>query len=553
MAELIPAVTLLLAATAAVFGALTFFASSRNRLGKPELTDLVARCVRDEGERLRQSTDEHARSGRVEIADALSRFQDSALRMHAEFGDGLSTRVAQFAARLDSAVQNVNEKVAGISGKLDVDMTKMGVEAGENRERLRHAIEAKLDDASAKQSRSSADFRDLLGGSFESFRNGMNDVLAQMSAQQNERLQATNTTLRHLIEKHERAQESLRQTVEGRLDTLRTENAAKLEEMRNTVDEKLKTTLDTRLGESFNRVVEQLERVHKGIGEMQSLATNVGDLKNVLTNVKVRGTYGEVQLAMLLEEFLTPDQLVKDAQVRENSGERVEYAIRLPGRGGGAPLLLPVDAKFPRDDYERLIAAADSGDTRLVAEFRKALQNRVRACAKMICEKYINPPVTTEFAVLFLPTEGLYAEVLRTPGLFEQIQRDHRVTLAGPTTLAAMLNAFQMGFRTLAIEKRSSEVWEVLGAVRTEFGKYNQVVTQIERQLNTAQNSVATLGRRTRVMASKLKTVEELPDGSAAEKLLGLSETALEEEDEEDEALAVNGTRRSPQLNLATS
>lgn len=524
MSEVIPLVTVLLAGLATLFAAAALLASLRSRFGRAELSELVARSVRDEGERLRQSTADHAQAGRVEMADALSRFQDSNLRMHAEFGDKLSTRVDQFAARLDTAVQNVNEKVAAISGKLDLDMAKMGAEAAENRDRLRQTIEAKLDDATAKQNRSSADFRDSVGGSFETFRSGIHDVLGQMSSQQNERLEATNTALTRLIEKHERSQESLRQTVEGRLDTLRADNAAKLEEMRNTVDEKLKTTLDTRLGESFNRVVEQLERVHKGIGEMQSLATNVGDLKSVLTNVKVRGTFGEVQLALLLQEFLTPDQYVKDAQIKDGSGERVEFAIKMPGRSDGAEVLVPIDAKFPRDDYERLLAASDSGDTKLVTTFRKALESRIKGCAKDIRDKYICPPRTTDFGILFLPTEGLYAEVLRQPGLFEHLHRECRVILAGPTTLAAILNAYQMGFKTLAIEQRSSEVWQVLGAVRTEFGKYNKVVADIERQLGTAANSVSRLGQRTRVMTRTLKSVEELPDAATAERLLGIAE-----------------------------
>jgi len=311
-------------------------------------------------------------------------------------------------------------------------------------------------------------------------------------------------------------------TVEGRLDAIRQESATKLDEMRQTVDEKLQTTLEARLGESFNRVVEHLERVHKGIGEMQSLASNVGDLKNVLTNVKVRGTYGEVQLALLLEQFLAPDQFVKNASVDPEGRERVEYAIKFPA--DGEQVLLPIDSKFPREDYEHLQEAIAAGDTKLIAQFRRELESKIKACAREISKKYINPPHTLEFAILFVPTESLYAEILRQPGLFEQLQRDHRVIIAGPTNLAALLTSFQMGFRSLALQKRSSEVWQLLGAIKAEFDKYGTVVSALAKQLTTASNSVENLGRRTRAMSRKLKDVELLSDGKTAENLLGLSD-----------------------------
>ena len=270
--------------------------------------------------------------------------------------------------------------------------------------------------------------------------------------------------------------------------------------MRQTVDEKLHSTLETRLGESFNRVVEHLARVHEGLGEMKSLASNVGDLRSVLTNVKVRGTFGEVQLEMLLEQFLTPDQYVKNAQVKDNSGERVEFAVRFPGKGAGAEVLLPIDAKFPRETFDRLLEASQTGDEEQVRACRKQLETQIRAFAKDIGSKYINTPRTTDFAILFLPTEGLYAEMLRQVGIFEFLQREHKVTLAGPTTLSAILNAFQMGFRSLAIEKRSGEVWQILGAVQSEFKKYNEVVDKLGNQLSTAARSVENLGTRTKAM-----------------------------------------------------
>lgn len=317
---------------------------------------------------------------------------------------------------------------------------------------------------------------------------------------------------------------------------IRTENAAKLEEIRGTVDERLQQTLEARLGESFHRVVEQLERVYKGIGEMQSLAAGVGDLKKVLSNVRVRGTYGEIQLAMLLEQFLSPEQIIKNAQIKENTQERVEFAIRLPGRDGEHEVLLPIDAKFPQEDWERLMAASDAGDAEVVAEAGRSLENRIKCFAKSIKEKYISPPTTTDFAILFLPTESLYAEVLRRPGLFENLQREHHVTLTGPTTFTALVNALQVGFRSLAIEKRSSEVWHILGAVRTEFGRYNEVVDRLAKQLNTAAKSVESLGVRTRAMNHRLRDVERLPDETA--KMMLDSQLNEASEPEDDDAIA---------------
>jgi DNA recombination protein RmuC len=350
----------------------------------------------------------------------------------------------------------------------------------------------------------------------------VSETLQQMSQQQRERLEGLDQKVQSLIEQQGKAQEALRQSVEARLDLLRNENVAKLEEMRRTVDEKLQSTLEARLTESFRLVSHQLESVHKGLGEMQSLAAGVGDLKKVLSNVKVRGTCGEIQLGNLLEQFLSPDQYSHNAQIREDSQERVEYAIKMPGRGEEKECLIPIDAKFPQEDYTRLVAAADRGDSVAVEEAALSLEARVKGFAKSIREKYICSPRTIEFAILFLPTESLYAEMLRRPGLFEALQRDCHVLLAGPTTLAAMLNAFQMGFRSLAIEKRSSEVWQVLGAVRSEFMKHGDVVDTLRKQLNTAVNTIDRLGTRTRVMNRALKDVEVLPD-SQATALLGLT------------------------------
>lgn len=322
----------------------------------------------------------------------------------------------------------------------------------------------------------------------------------------------------------EAAQGELRKAVEARLDALRAENAQQLEQMRQTVDEKLQGTLEKRLGESFKLVSERLEQVHKGLGEMQSLANGVGDLKRVLTNVKTRGTWGEVQLGSLLEQVLTPDQFVRDAITRPGSQERVEFAVRLPGRGDGdAEVLLPIDAKFPQEDYERLVHAAERADAEGVEAAGRQLEARVKASAREIRDKYVNPPHTTDFAILFLPTEGLYAEVLRRPGLVDQLQRDCRVTLAGPTTLAATLNALQMGFRTLAIQKRSSEVWEVLEAVKTEFGRYGEVLDKVQKKLHEASKSIDGVAVRKRAIERKLRAVGTLPEARAQE-VIGLGD-----------------------------
>jgi len=305
-----------------------------------------------------------------------------------------------------------------------------------------------------------------------------------------------------------------------RLTAMQQDNEKKLEQMRATVDEKLHATLEQRLGESFKQVAERLEQVHKGLGEMQGLARDVGSLNRVLTNVKTRGIFGEVQLAGLLEQVFTPEQYGANVATVPGSAERVEYAIRLPGqREDGAPLWLPIDAKFPRDDYERLLDAQERADAPAAEAAGKAIETRLRLEARSIREKYVAPPHTTDFAILFVPTEGLYAEALRRPGLMESLQREHKVMLCGPTTLLATLNSLQMGFRTLALEKRSAEVWEVLGAVKTEFGKFGEVLAKTKKKLEEASNTIDQAETRTRAMTRRLKSVESLPEEQALLKL----------------------------------
>ncbi|MBK6569084.1 MAG: DNA recombination protein RmuC [Burkholderiales bacterium] len=325
-----------------------------------------------------------------------------------------------------------------------------------------------------------------------------------------------NNQLSGLSEANARRLNEVRETLEKQLVQLQTTNAAKLDEMRATVDEKLQTTLQARLGESFKQVADRLEQVHKGLGEMQTLAQGVGDLKHLLTNVKTRGIFGEAQLASLLEQVFVPDQYAVQVATRPGSKNVVDFAIKLPGKSDtGAPLWLPIDAKFPNEDYERLLDAQGRADVVGAEAAGKALEMRIRLEAKSMVEKYVEPPYTTDFAILFLPTEGLYAEVLRRPGLMESLQRDHRVTLAGPTTLLAMLSSLQMGFRTLALEQRSSEVWQVLGAVKTEFNKFGDVLAKVKSQTQTVLNTLDSAETRSRAMGRVLKKVEALPDTQA--------------------------------------
>ncbi len=322
--------------------------------------------------------------------------------------------------------------------------------------------------------------------------------------------------LQALSESNARRIAEVRGTLESQLALLQQTNAAKLDDMRRTVDEKLQSTLETRLSESFRQVAERLEQVHHGLGQMQNLAQGVGDLQRVLTNVKTRGMFGEVQLEALLEQVLTPEQYGKQVETRPGSRQRVDFAVRFPGRtDDGQPVWLPIDAKFPREDYERLLDAHDRADAAGVDSASRALEARIRTEAKSIGEAYLCPPHTTDFAILFLPVESLYAEVLRRPGLMDVLQREYRVTLAGPTTLLAMLNSLHMGFRTLALERQASEVWKVLGAVKTEFERYGDWVARIKDQVQKAADTLDKADTRTRQMRRALKGVEALPEGEA--------------------------------------
>ncbi|KAF1046096.1 DNA recombination protein RmuC [Xylophilus sp.] len=391
-------------------------------------------------------------------------------------------------------------------------------------DRLEHALRRDIDAAARgarqEQAQSFATFqRSMVQQAGEATRtqNHQIDALAQQIGLLQRGLGDTLSTQLHaLSEANARRMAEVRATLEAQLAQLQAGNAERLDAMRRTVDERLQTTLETRLGESFRQVAERLEQVHRGLGEMQTLAQGVGDLKSLLANVKTRGTFGETQLGALLEQVFAPDQYVAQAVTRPGVRHAVDYAIRLPGRGdAGAPLWLPIDAKFPNEDYARLLDAQQRADATAAELAARALEARIRLEARSIAEKYVEPPHTTDFAILFLPTEGLYAEVLRRPGLVEALQREHRVTLAGPTTLLAMLNALQMGFRTLALERRSSEVWQVLGAVKTEFGKFGDVLGKVRNQAQTVLNTLDAAQTRTNVLNRALRQVEALPDEQA--------------------------------------
>jgi len=360
------------------------------------------------------------------------------------------------------------------------------------------------------------------GERLNEFRTSTQEALRAAAESQAAQSRTTAERVAELAQRNDQRLEAIRLNVEQRLDALRAENAAKLEQMRSTVDEKLQKTLEERLGASFKQVSDRLEQVHKGLGEMQSLAIGVGDLKRVLTNVKSRGTWGEVQLGNLLADLLAPSQYAQNVATRPGSAERVEFAVRFPGRGEtGTACWLPIDAKFPLEDWQRLQEAVERADVGAVDAARRSLDAFFKVQAKTIRDKYVEPPHTTDFAILFVPTEGLFAEAVARPGLADVLQRDFRVTLAGPTTLAAMLNSLQLGFRTLAIEKRSTEVWRVLGAVKTEFGRFGDLLAKTREKLDAVGKTLDDAGRKSTTIARKLRDVEALPEAEADRLLTG--------------------------------
>lgn len=398
---------------------------------------------------------------------------------------------------------------------------------------LSHQIREEFGASRSEASEESKRLREEIAANQKVAGDSIIKALKDLGGLQQQSITGVENRVRNLVDSNEGRLDKLREVIDKQLSALQESNEKKLEQMRETVDEKLQSTLEKRLGESFQLVSERLEAVQKGLGEMQNLATGVGDLKRVLTNVKTRGTWGEYQLGDILEQILSPDQYMKNVQPNPVSSETVEYAIRLPGTDDDSPVWLAIDAKFPQEDYQRLLDAAQTADADGVGRWTKALIRTVERSAKDISKKYIEPPYTTDFAIMFLPIEGLYAEVLRQPGMLEKLQRKHRVVIAGPTSLSAILNSLRMGFRTLAIEKRSSEVWKVPSAVKTEFGKFGDVLARVKRQLRTASNTIDTTEVRTRAMERRLKTVEALPDHDAI-KVLQLEDDRLAMEADEE-------------------
>lgn len=384
-----------------------------------------------------------------------------------------------------------------------------------------------LDSFSTQLNQSNKEAKEDLRTTLKSFETAFGTGVKELNETQKQKLDNLHTKQTELVQTTETRLDKMRETVEGKLKLMQDDNSDKLEKMRATVDEKLHATLERRFGESFKVVSDRLDAVHKGLGEMQTLALGVGDLKKVLSNVKSRGTWGEAQLGNLLEEILTPDQYDKNVATKKSSRDTVEFAIKLPGSDEVSQVWLPIDAKFPLEDYQRLIEAQEHSNLILIEELSKSLEVRIKTEAKDIRDKYLDPPFTTDFGILFVPIESLYAEVLRRPGLFEQIRREYRVIIAGPTTAQVILNSLQMGFRTLTIQKRSSEVWTLLGAVKTEFGKFGDLLERTHKQMQTASNTIEDAVTKTRTIERKLSKVENLPVVGAEQLILEGSEEKI--------------------------
>jgi DNA recombination protein RmuC len=445
-------------------------------------------------------------------------------------------RAADDSETLRPLFENLLAEIRRVETSLRDEFSRQRTDSGREAQALREEVNNRISGGLDTLLKRQADAQRTNEDRLESFRLTLENQLRTFGEASDTRLarlrQELNENSARLAEILGQQFDRIRLTVEGKLTELQNKNEQKLDEMRKTVDEKLEGTLERRLGESFKLVSERLEQVHKGLGEMQNMASSVGDLKRVLTNVKTRGTWGEIQLGALLEQVLSPEQYGSNVAPRPNSSERVDFAIRLPGAKNGAgdtPLWLPIDAKFPQEDYQRLLEASETADADALATASKGLETQLRLQAKIIREKYICPPHTTDFAILFLPSEGLYAEVLRRPGLTERLQVENRVVIAGPTTLAALLNSLQMGFKTLAIQRRSSEVWRLLAEVKGEFGKFGDVLAKVKRKIDEASNQIEETERRTRVINRTLRNVEALPPDQAPQLLSAAADIAGDE------------------------
>lgn len=537
--------------------------------------DKVATAVRDELSRGRSESAEASRLLRQEVGESAKGTLDSLVRGLADLGDQQGKRLDAFAEQLSKAteasqadarllrednaksIQSLSESTLA-QAKLSAEAQQQQLESfGKNLAALaeelqksdaslketvdkqlseiQQSLEKRLSEVRVEGKQASDTARGEITKALKEYQEALKLQVTEASGSQRTQMNDFLARLNTVAESIEKRMDALRNGVEQKLKDIQEDSTKKLDQMRQTVDEKLQGTLEKRLGESFKLVSDRLELVHKGLGEMQTLASGVGDLKKVLTNVKTRGTWGEVQLGNLLDQMLTRDQFQQNVATKPGSGERVEYAIRLPGRtgDGDSPVWLPIDSKCPQEDYQRLVEAAERGDAEAVKESSKQLEIRIKACGRDISQKYIAPPNTTDFAILFVPTEGLFAEVLRCAGLTEYLQNEYRVMVAGPTTLAALLNSLRMGFRTLAIEKQSSEVWNVLSAVKTEFNKFGEVFEKVKKKLGEASNTIDEAAVRTRAMKRKLKNVDELP-APAATSLLGLVASSPTVESEEE-------------------
>jgi len=463
------------------------------------IAEQTEHSLRDEFSRLRQELAGQTQAVRQEMAASFTLLKDSLLQQNAVLGAGNDQRLDQFRQGVE---QRLDAFSAGTSQQIELLRNSLGDSGG----RLQTQVSQELVKLQAALSHTAQQSREETSGALKAVSESVVSSVVALTTTQKTQL------------------EEIRGTVDTRLVAMSADNEKRLEQMRQTVDEKLQGTLEARLGESFKLVSERLEQVHRGLGEMQTLASGVGDLKRVLTNVKTRGTWGEVQLGSLLEQILTPEQYEKNVSTT-GTQERVEFAIKLPGGEQGRTCWLPVDAKFPVEDYQRLIEASEQGDAEAVESATRKLEATLKLCARTISEKYLLPPATTDFGILFLATEGLYAEALRRTGLAESLQRDYRVILTGPNTFAAILNSLQMGFRTLAIQKRSSEVWETLSGVKTQFAKYADVLTKVKEKLQEATNTVDRAEVRTRALQRQLRDVESAPNGPQghADSLLDLA------------------------------
>ena len=532
-------------------------------LGKDQ--ERIERTVRDEISRGREEAAQHAKNLREEVGTGLRSANDSLVRSLKDISDTQQKQLSAFGAEvadmketshtnaghlrddIASGFREANEaalrQMTEVGNFLRGELTAMTSTLEGRLKLLQDDHAGRVDKISAEITGNAKQAREETVGTLLGFNDSVVRSIGEMGAAQERELKELAVQFQSLIVSNERKLDAIRGIVEEKLGLIQTDNARRLDEMRRTVDEKLQATLERRLGESFRLVGERLEQVHRGLGEMQTLAHGVGDLKRVLTNVKARGSWGEVQLGNLLDEILAPEQFGKNVATKASTGERVDYAIKLPRTGGDDEYVwLPIDAKFPVEDYQRLVDAADKADAAGVDLAAKQLEMRIRACAQNICEKYLNPPNTTDFGIMFLPTEGLYAEAVRRVGLIEALQREYRVVVAGPTTLAALLNSLQMGFRTLAIQKRSSEVWSILGAVKTEFGKFGDVLTSVQKKLAEASATIDKAGVRTRAIRRKLREVEELPPADA-QAALGTTDAAeVDAEPEEDLGVRSEGS-----------